>query len=141
MLPSAYVPLANWPLTANGKIDRNALPVPDFNQVAVPMLAPENEVQQAVADLCQKVLHLEQLSLAANFFELGGNSLTATHFVALLNAQFTLQLSVKDVIEQATLLQVANLVEAKHKDAQRAQNLLMSDDAQSSNDTLEEFEL
>ncbi|MCY7297351.1 non-ribosomal peptide synthetase, partial [Alteromonas sp. a30] len=141
MLPSAYVPLPSWPLTANGKIDRNALPVPDFNQVAVPMIKPENATQQAVADLCQKVLHLEQLSLAANFFELGGNSLTATHFVALLNEQFTLQLSVKDVVEQATLLQVANLLEAKRSDAQRAQHLLMSDETPINDDTLEEFEL
>lgn len=139
MLPSAIVVMNDWPLTANGKIDRNALPKPDFNQISVPMVAPESETEQSICDICKQVLHLEQASMAANFFELGGNSLTATHFVALINDTFELQISIKDFIEQATLTSLAELLEEKVLAAERVKNLLVSEF--DSDEELEEFEL
>ncbi|VEP17558.1 Amino acid adenylation enzyme/thioester reductase family protein [Hyella patelloides LEGE 07179] len=80
MLPSAFIMLDQLPLSANGKIDRKALPLPEnfFSELTVNYLAPQNELEQTISNIWQEVLSLEKVGVNHNFFEAGGNSLLIT---------------------------------------------------------------
>ncbi len=76
MMPVAYVPLDTLPLSANGKVDRRALPKPELVQskpdvVDVP---PQTEVERTLANIVQAVLQVETVGIHSNFFDLGANS-------------------------------------------------------------------
>ena len=76
MVPAAFVTLERFPLTANGKLDRQALPAPDLEAFAkAPYEAPYGEVENALAGIWQRLLRIVRVSRHDNFFELGGHSL------------------------------------------------------------------
>ncbi|WP_182140654.1 non-ribosomal peptide synthetase [Pseudomonas fulva] len=75
MIPAHVVSLAALPLTANGKLDRQALPAPDLDAARATYQAPQTSLQQQVAQIWQDVLKAERVGLGDNFFELGGHSL------------------------------------------------------------------
>ncbi len=77
MVPNAFVQLEALPLTQNGKIDRKALPAPEANKARrdQPFEPPSSDLERAIAATWQELLHLEQVGLHDNFFELGANSL------------------------------------------------------------------
>ncbi|MGO0999604.1 amino acid adenylation domain-containing protein [Lysobacter sp. CA196] len=78
MLPSAFVVVEAWPLTANGKLDRRALPSPDASAVAARAYeAPQGEAELAVAEVWQGLLGIERVGRHDQFFALGGHSLLA----------------------------------------------------------------
>ncbi|MGB7443481.1 MAG: amino acid adenylation domain-containing protein [Coleofasciculaceae cyanobacterium] len=80
MVPSAFVFLGSLPLSANGKVDRKALPTQDafFKQLEVSFVAPQTEIEQIIASVWQEVLELAKVGVNSNFFEIGGNSLLIT---------------------------------------------------------------
>ncbi|WP_439566557.1 non-ribosomal peptide synthetase, partial [Gloeocapsopsis crepidinum] len=76
MLPSAFVILDEFPLTANGKIDRFALPSPQIGlEIRTNYQPPQSEIEKAIAQVWQQVLQLEKVSIHDNFFDLGGHSI------------------------------------------------------------------
>src|SRR5580765_8101030 len=75
MLPAAMVELEGLPLTAHGKLDRTALPVPDHRATGVPFVEPETEAERLLADVWQEVLAINRVGRNDNFFHLGGDSL------------------------------------------------------------------
>ncbi len=77
MVPSAYVLLNALPLTANGKVNRLALPAPEslYPQKSEPSVMPKTELEQLIAGVWQQMLQQELVGIHDNFFELGGNSL------------------------------------------------------------------
>jgi amino acid adenylation domain-containing protein len=77
MVPSAYVLLNALPLTANGKVNRLALPAPEslYPQKSEPSVRPKTELEQLIAGVWQEMLQQEFVGIHDNFFELGGNSL------------------------------------------------------------------
>ena len=83
MIPSYFIELDGMPRNRNGKVDRPALPEPEFIQTSR-YVAPDGELEEALAALWAGVLHLEtdQISAAASFFDFGGNSLKATMMLA-----------------------------------------------------------
>ncbi|MFK3648785.1 amino acid adenylation domain-containing protein [Lysobacter enzymogenes] len=85
MLPSAFVRIDAWPLTANGKLDRRALPAPEHDAYARSEYAPpQGDAEQAAAAAWSEALKLERVGRDDNFFELGGHSLIAVALVQRL---------------------------------------------------------
>ena len=104
MLPSAYVMLEQLPMTPNGKVDRNALPVPDSE--AAPghsYVAPRNGDEELLCGLWQEVLGLERVGIEDNFFKLGGHSLLATQLVMRAQKAFGGELSLRLLFEAPTV--------------------------------------
>ncbi|WP_245816153.1 non-ribosomal peptide synthase/polyketide synthase [Rhodococcus maanshanensis] len=110
MVPSAFVVLEALPLNINGKIDRKALPDPEFG--AAEFRAPATVVEQLVADIIAGVLGAEQVGLDDDFFALGGNSLVATQVAARLGAALDTQVPVLWLFDTPTIGELAVRVEA-----------------------------
>ncbi|MDR0279222.1 MAG: amino acid adenylation domain-containing protein [Paucimonas sp.] len=107
MVPSAFVCLAQLPLSANGKVDRQALPAPGAEAViSRTYQAPQGELEAALADLWTQVLKVEQVGRDDNFFELGGHSLLAVSLVARMR-QAGLHVDARTLFSQPTLAGLA----------------------------------
>ncbi|WP_435592527.1 amino acid adenylation domain-containing protein [Nocardia sp. bgisy118] len=107
MVPGYLVVLDEVPLTPVGKLDRNALPVPDFAAFLRRYLAPRTTVEQAVAEVFAEVLGAERVSIDHSFFELGGNSLSATKVVARVNAALGATIALRDLFDAPTVAQLS----------------------------------
>ncbi|WP_095139605.1 non-ribosomal peptide synthetase [Pseudomonas sp. Irchel s3a10] len=107
MVPGAFVLLDALPLTPNDKIDRKALPEPGADAVINrPYVAPEGEVETALAQIWGEVLGVEQVGRHDNFFELGGHSLLAVSLVARMR-QSGLHTDARALFSQPTLAALA----------------------------------
>ncbi|MGC6374088.1 condensation domain-containing protein, partial [Pseudomonas sp. S2.OTC.A_B10] len=95
--------LSEWPLTANGKLDRKALPQPDASQVQQAYVAPQSALERQVAAIWQDVLKLERVGLTDNFFELGGHSLLATQMVSRIRQHLGMNLQLRKLFENVSL--------------------------------------
>ncbi|WP_339075546.1 amino acid adenylation domain-containing protein [Teredinibacter turnerae] len=112
MVPAAIEPLAALPLTANGKIDRNALPVPTLSESAgADYQPPANAIEHQLVNLWAELLGRDPatLSVNANFFELGGDSILSIQLVSRALQQ-GLQLSVKQLFAHQTIRRLAPCV-------------------------------
>ncbi|QRX81459.1 non-ribosomal peptide synthetase [Glaciimonas sp. PAMC28666] len=107
MVPAQFILLDALPVTANGKLDRRALPAPTWEGRAY--RAPQSVVEISLAAIWAKVLKLapEQVGLDDHFFELGGHSLLATQATALIRERLLIALSLADFFEHPTLTQLA----------------------------------
>jgi len=114
MLPAAFVPLERFPLTPNGKVDRQALPVPDSldPELAAAYVEPQTELERTIAEVWQDLLKVEQVGLADNFFELGGHSLLATQVVSQLRQRLQVELPLRSLFESPTVAELARCLEA-----------------------------
>jgi amino acid adenylation domain-containing protein/non-ribosomal peptide synthase protein (TIGR01720 family) len=108
MLPSQFVFLKALPLTANGKIDKKALPAPDVvkPELQATFVAPRTPVEIALAKIWAELLNLEQVSVYDNFFELGGDSIISIQAIAKAN-QVGLRLTPKQIFEHQTIAKLA----------------------------------
>ncbi len=84
MVPASIMVLPSWPLNANGKVDRKALPIPGMGDRESAFVAPQSETEKSIATLWQQLLHLDKVGLFDNFFDLGGHSLLAVRVHAAL---------------------------------------------------------
>ncbi|WP_405166137.1 amino acid adenylation domain-containing protein [Nocardia sp. NBC_01499] len=107
MVPGYLVVLDSIPLTPVGKLDRKALPVPDFSDTNRPYLAPRTPVERAVAAVFGEVLGSERVSVDQSFFELGGNSLSATKVVARVNSALGSTIALRDLFDAPTVAQLS----------------------------------
>ncbi|MNS44187.1 Dimodular nonribosomal peptide synthase [compost metagenome] len=107
MVPAQILTLASLPLNPNGKLDRNALPDPDFKGRV--FIAPRNALEQALAQIWQEVLELEQVGVTDNFFELGGDSLRILKVLSKVRGQpeLGLQLKLRDLMGKPTIAELS----------------------------------
>ncbi|NOX38153.1 MAG: amino acid adenylation domain-containing protein, partial [Calditrichaeota bacterium] len=105
MIPASFIFLEAFPLTPNGKIDRKALPAPDYATIVseTPYVAPRTPTEEIVARQMAAVLNLERVGVQDNFFNLGGHSLLATQLVSRINDAFDIQLPLTAVFEAPTV--------------------------------------
>ncbi|WP_257237405.1 non-ribosomal peptide synthetase [Rhodococcus opacus] len=116
MVPSALVVLAELPLTANGKLDRTALPVPEFASSAQ-FVPPGTLTECVLAEILADVLGASRIGMSDNFFDLGGNSLIATRVVARINKELGTGLTVRSLFESPTVGVLATVVDRMHAGA------------------------
>ncbi len=109
MLPSTFVMLNALPLTANGKVDRRALPVPENlrPELTKTFQSPQSEMEQHIAKLWEEVLHLDKVGIHDNFFDLGGHSLLMIQVNHKLRAILQRDLSVVTMFQNPTIYSLA----------------------------------
>jgi amino acid adenylation domain-containing protein len=104
MVPSSFVILEELPLTANGKVDRRALPEPSPHQEAASLyVPPRTELERLIAAAWQEVFHVEKLSVHSNFFDLGGHSLTLVRVHSMLRNRLHKEISMIDMFRYPTI--------------------------------------
>jgi amino acid adenylation domain-containing protein len=113
MLPTTYVRIASLPLTANGKLDKSALPSPSqANTLASTCYrAPSSAVESRIAEIVEALLGVEGVGIEDNFFLLGGHSLLGTQLVLRLRDAFGAELTLRDLFEAQTIQNLAAKVE------------------------------
>ncbi|MCK9397696.1 MAG: thioester reductase domain-containing protein, partial [Methylobacter sp.] len=112
MLPGVVVFLQRMPLTANGKIDRKALPEPDITVTERNRyVAPVTETEKALAAIWGEILGIERVGRHDDFFGLGGHSLLATQLPVAVQKQFNIQLPLKSFFEMPTVAAQARLID------------------------------
>ncbi|MGH9350163.1 MAG: amino acid adenylation domain-containing protein [Vicinamibacterales bacterium] len=118
MIPPVFVLLDRLPVSANGKLDRRALPLPDRGSLqAASLVPPRTPTEEVLAALWREVLGIDGFGVHANFFDLGGHSLLATRVTAGIRRHFHVQLRLHVVFDQPTIAQLAEVVETALLDA------------------------
>ncbi|HVV71006.1 MAG TPA: phosphopantetheine-binding protein, partial [Verrucomicrobiae bacterium] len=111
MVPSHFVLLDRFPLTPNGKVDRQALPSPErAHSSSADYVAPRNADERALAAIWHEALLLKQVGIDDDFFEMGGDSLSATRVFARVNRAFGTNLTLREILEHSTIRALAELV-------------------------------
>jgi amino acid adenylation domain-containing protein len=107
MIPKAFVKLDTVPMTPNGKLDRKALPAPDWDAyVRRTYEEPQTEVEKVLAALWQEILGIERVGRHDHFFELGGHSVMAVQFVDRLR-RLNLQIDIRTIFATPILSEIA----------------------------------
>jgi len=112
MIPSAWMILRQLPLTANGKVDRRALPAPQGRAEELgEYVAPCTDLERMLAEIWGQVLRIDKIGVLDNFFDLGGHSLTGMRLVARIAESSGVQIPVHAIFQHPTILEMVQLVE------------------------------
>jgi acyl carrier protein len=111
MVPSVIMVLDKIPLTANGKIDRRALPDPTAVSAANSYVAPRTETESALVAIWTDVLKKERVGITDNFMSLGGHSLLAIRVLGKLSRQFGLRLPLRTLFDAPTIESLGAIVD------------------------------
>ena len=103
MVPTAWVPLADVPLSASGKLDRKLLPEPEFGVPGDDFTEPASDAEELVAQVFADVLGVDRVSVTSSFFDLGGNSLAAMRLAARAGDALGVTVTVRDVFSADTV--------------------------------------
>ncbi|CDH26950.1 Non-ribosomal peptide synthetase (fragment) [Xenorhabdus bovienii str. Jollieti] len=118
MLPSAFMVLDAFPLTPNGKLNRQALPAPDASAVVVRGYeAPLGEEEITLAQIWQDLLGLERVGRHDHFFELGGHSLMAVQLTTRIQTEFLVDIPIASLFLSPKLAEQANIILSAQMDA------------------------
>jgi amino acid adenylation domain-containing protein len=112
MVPAVFVPLEAIPLSANGKVDRRALPRPDFSRPDAEraFVAPRGPVEEEVAEMWRDLLRIDRISVFDNFFELGGHSLLLIQIASRIQRVFHVELTLRILFNVPTIAEMATTI-------------------------------
>ncbi|GGZ65258.1 hypothetical protein GCM10010387_67790 [Streptomyces inusitatus] len=116
MVPAAVLFLDTLPITVNGKLDRAALPAPDFADLPTGR-GPATPVEEVLCGLFAEVLGLDRVGAEVSFFDLGGDSLLAMRLIARVRAVLETDVRIKDLFITPTVAEVARLIDGDHDGA------------------------
>ncbi len=141
MLPFDYVCVDELPLSANGKLNRKALP--DYQVQSIAYEAPRNSTDEHLIAICEELLGVQKgseqkkIGIADNFFALGGHSLLATRLIMQIRLQFGIDLPLKTIFEVSDLKSLSNLISALSP-MDHVSNYPLDDSSYSSDEEYEE---
>src|SRR6185295_9428765 len=110
MVPAAVVVLEELPRLPNGKVDRRALPAPEWAGSRESRVVPRTPTEEILAAVFSEILHVERVGAESSFFELGGHSLLATRLVSRLRSVFGVEIALRKVFESPTVAGMAREV-------------------------------
>lgn len=115
MIPSTFIMLKALPLTPNGKVNHSALPESngDRPELAATYEPPQTEVERAIANIWQQMLHVDKVGIHDNFFDIGGHSLLLVEIHAKLREIFPTNISVINLFEHPTINSLAKYLTQK----------------------------
>lgn len=112
MVPGYFIQLDDFPLTANGKLDKKGLPKPeDINVNQSNYVAPRNEVEEQIVEIWQEALGQAKIGIKDNFFDLGGHSLKATRVISMIQEKFGVKIDIKTLFIDPTIENLSGYVE------------------------------
>ncbi len=122
MIPSYFIPIETIPLTANGKLDRKALPAPPVRDTGEEYVAPRDDTERKLARLWAGVLGIdeENIGIDSRFFRLGGHSLKATVLVTHVHREFGVHMPLTVVFNRPTVRQMAGYIHSAARTAEYA---------------------
>ncbi|SDG01030.1 surfactin family lipopeptide synthetase A [Fontibacillus panacisegetis] len=120
MVPAFLVPMSQLPLTTSGKIDRKVLPEPQPQLAAETYAAPAGEIEEKLAGIWQEVLGVERVGVNDNFFDVGGNSLTAAQLIMRIHRDLKLNLPLRDLFQSPTIAGLASKLELQLPESSEA---------------------
>jgi amino acid adenylation domain-containing protein len=129
MIPSLLMKVEEFPLTGNGKLDRNSLPTPSAARpdLDTKFVAPETPVERLVAKIWTELLSLDQVGVHDNFLDLGGHSLTATRLVSQIIKHFQLEIPLQFLFQSPTVAEMAAVItehQARNPAQQQVESVL-----------------
>lgn len=111
MIPVRYIVLEKIPLSANGKVDRKALPKTDVNSLKADFVPPSTELEHLLADIWKKALGVSQVSVFDNIFSIGGDSIRTLRIAGLAQAQ-GVDLTVAQILQHQNISALAKSIES-----------------------------
>jgi acyl carrier protein len=112
MWPSALIALDSWPLTPNGKLDRDALPAPTAAATtSAGYIAPRTDTERVLAEIWSDVLAIDKVGVEDNFFELGGDSVRSVLIIMRIKTAFDVVLTPRDILTTRSIAALADIVE------------------------------
>ncbi len=112
MIPQYFIQLEEIPHTPNGKIDRKSLPQPNYRDENKEIILPRNEIDLKLVKILQELIKVEKISIDDNFFDIGGDSLSAINLCSQVQSEFNMQLLVKDIIEHPQIQDLSDLIKS-----------------------------
>jgi len=117
MIPAFYVRMDRFPLSANGKLDCKALPLPEFEaRDEAASAQPSNEIEAKLVAIWQDLLGVRQFGVEDNFFSLGGHSLRAAHLVTKIHEAFQVSIALKEVFQSPTIRQLSQQIASAERE-------------------------
>ena len=114
MIPAEIIQLNSFPLNINGKIDRQALPIPNLSNTKN-IVKSRNDIDVFLVESIKEILEIGQteISINDNFFDIGGDSLSAINLSAKISSKFNVDIAVNDIFKCQTILEISNLISSK----------------------------
>ncbi len=112
MIPQYFIDLPSLPYNHNGKINRDALPLPEVFDETKEIIAPRNDIDATLIDILKVILHVNTISIDDSFLDLGGDSLCAMNFCTMILDKLGVQVYVKDVLSKPVILDLSDYIQS-----------------------------
>ena len=113
MIPQYFIRLDNLPYTPNGKVDRKILPLPSMNEEKTRSIAARNNIDEKLVNILKDLLSIDSIGIEDDFFELGADSLTIINLSSIIYDKLKVNVLVKDIIENSSIIKLSNLISSK----------------------------
>ena len=114
-IPSYFTQLDVLPLNINGKIDKKALPEPEYKSISNILILPRNEIDTRLINILKDLLNVDSVSIEDSFFELGGDSLSAITLCIKIQSEFGIKLQVGDILKNPKIKDLSDQIQQSNQ--------------------------